>query len=144
MACLIISDTEERSVSWPNANNLNNVACLIVSDSEERSVTWPSAYSFNNVACLIISAAEVHDPKENCDMSECPHLLVGWAVGGKGTCFHEGAGVRVGKTAFKKMMIQVLKCITTRSSKRKVHKLHERHVLKKVTHSVTHSVTHIH
>ena len=114
MACLIISDTEERSLTWPNADNMNNVAFLIISDSEERSLAWPNADNMNNVACLIISDAEVHGPREtNCDLSKCPHLLVGWTLGGPGTCFHDGAGIRMGKNGFKKMMMQVLKCITT-------------------------------
>ena len=91
------------------------MACFIISNSEDKQAHDPKKRrNMNNVACLIISDAEVHGPREiNCDLSKCPHLLVGWTLGGPGTCFHDSAGIRMGKNGFKKMMMQVLKCITT-------------------------------
>ena len=43
----------KRGVTWPNADNLNNVACFIISDSEDR---------------------QAHDPKKRRNMAQCRQL----------------------------------------------------------------------
>ena len=49
------------------------------------------------------------EPKE-CEMGGCEALLGVWSVGVSGQCYHQDAGVRVGKTSHKKFMIQVSRC----------------------------------
>ncbi|KAK7506928.1 hypothetical protein BaRGS_00001779, partial [Batillaria attramentaria] len=41
-----------------------------------------------------------------CNMGSCQDLIGGWALGITGNCLHENAGVRIGKTGFKRMLIQ--------------------------------------
>lgn len=41
-----------------------------------------------------------------CNMGGCPDLIGAWALGITGQCFHQNAGVRIGRTGYKRMMIQ--------------------------------------
>ncbi|KAK7103292.1 putative DBH-like monooxygenase protein 2 [Littorina saxatilis] len=45
------------------------------------------------------------EPSE-CGMGGCPDLLGAWSLGVTGQCFHTGAGVLMGQTGYKRLMIQ--------------------------------------
>ena len=37
----------------------------------------------------------------------CKELVAMWTVGSNGVCYHENAGIKFGKTGFKKVLFQV-------------------------------------
>ncbi|XP_033727124.1 uncharacterized protein LOC117316569 isoform X2 [Pecten maximus] len=51
--------------------------------------------------------AEYNQP-EPCGMytPQCTEFIFGWGLGSNGICLHTGTGVRLGKTGFKKVMLQ--------------------------------------
>ena len=40
----------------------------------------------------------------------CRNIIAGWTVGANGECIYEEFGFRIGKTGFKKIMMQVSVC----------------------------------
>ena len=54
------------------------------------------------------SIASISEPTL-CDMAndKCRNIIVGWTVGQNGECMDENYGIKIGKSGFKKVMMQV-------------------------------------